>query len=175
MENNGNVIFEEKQYLGYNRYSNVRRIVLALFCFLAYFFRVEHDRNGELLFGMGVAIMVISALLIFVLHLHTKVTETSIILDGLWTSKRIKIDLSSIVSVKSVPSKNFLLSRPVYNLHRNGVIRFYTRGKEGVELTDRDGLKYVIGSQTSGQLADLLREKVLNNSNLPEGKSHSSK
>ncbi len=174
MKNSENIIFEEKQYLGYNRYSNVRRMVLAIFCFLAYYWTEEHDRNGEILFAMGITIMVVSALLIFVLHLHTKVTDTSIILDGLWTSKRIKIDLSSIVSVKSVPSKNFLLSRPVYNLHRHGVIRFYTRGMEGVELTDRDGLKYIIGSQTSGQLADLLRGKIDVASNINKEDSPSS-
>lgn len=166
MENSENIIFEEKQYLGYNRYSNIRRMVLAVFCFLAYYWTKEHDGNGEILFAMGIAIVVISALLIFVLHLHTMVTDTSIILDGLWTSKRIKINLASIVSVKSVPSKNFLLSRPVYNLHRHGVIRFYTRGKEGVELIDKDGLKYIVGSQTSGQLAELLRRKMKNNSNV---------
>ena len=88
MENSENIIFEEKQYLGYNRYSNVRRMVLAVFCFLAYYWTEEHNRNGEILFAMGIVIVVISALLIFVLHLHTKVTDTSIILDGLWAVGR---------------------------------------------------------------------------------------
>ena len=157
MEDSSEILFEEKQYLGYNRYSNVRRFVLGLFCFIAYFWQEDHDRNGELLFAMGVAITAISAGLMFVLHLHTKVTDHSIVLDGLWTSKRVKIDLGSIVSAKAVPSRRFLLSRPVYNLHWKGAIKFYCRGKEGVELVDSDGLVYIIGSQMSGQLAQLLQ------------------
>ena len=101
----------------------------------------------------------------FVLHLHTKVTGHSIILDGLWTAKRVKIDLSNIVSVKAVPSRRFVLSRPVYNLHWKGAIKFYCRGKEGVELVDRDGIVYVIGSQMSGQLAQLLKDLISTNNN----------
>ncbi|MBL4754960.1 MAG: hypothetical protein JKY52_15360 [Flavobacteriales bacterium] len=160
MENNAEILFEEKQYLGYNRYSNVRRLILAIFCFIAYFWRGESDPNGELLFGLGVAIMAISVLLMFVLHLHTKVTDHSIILDGLWTSKRVKIDLGSIVSARAVPSRKFLLSGPVYNLHWKGAIKFYCRGREGVELIDADGLVYIIGSQMSGQLVQLLQQLI---------------
>ena len=103
MENNGEILFEEKQYLGYNRYSNVRRFILGMFFFIAYFWREEHDKNGEILFWMGVTIMLISVLLMFILHLRTRVTDHSIILDGLWTSKKVKIDLGSIVSARAVP------------------------------------------------------------------------
>ena len=163
MSSSEEILFEEKQYLGYNRYSNVRRFILGVFCFIAYFWQEEHDRNGEMLFAMGMAIMTISVILMFVLHLHTKVTDHSIILDGLWTSKRVKIDLGSIESARAVPSRRFLLSRPVYNLHWKGVIKFYCRGKEGVELVDKDGMKYIIGSQMSGQLAQLLQKLIAKN------------
>jgi len=104
--------------------------------------------------------MIISALLIFVLHLHTKVIGGSIILDGLWTSRRVKIDLHSIVSVKAISADSKMIRRPVYNLHWKGNIRFYTRGKEAVELIDKDGLRYVIGSQMSGQLVQILKEQI---------------
>lgn len=164
MEHSAEVLFEEKQYLGYNRYSNVRRFTLGVFCFIAYFWQEGHDRNGELLFAMGIAIMALSVLLMFVLHLHTRVTDHNVILDGLWTSKRVKIDLGSIVSVQAVPSRNFVLSRPVYNLHRKGTIRFYARGMEGVELVHKDGTQYIIGSQMSGQLVHLLQDLIQKNS-----------
>lgn len=168
MESNTEILFEEKQYLGYNRYSNVRRFILGMFFFIAYVWREEHDKNGDVLFLMGVVILTFSVLLMFVLHLHTKVTDHSIVLDGLWTSKRVKIDLRSIVSVRAVPSRKFLLSRPVYNLHWKGAIKFYCRGKEGVELIDSDGLVYIIGSQMSGQLVQLLQKLIKKNgSNTP--------
>jgi hypothetical protein len=154
------VLFEEKQYLGYNKYSNIRRMVLGIFCFLAFYWSEENQRSADLLFLMGICIMVFSGLLTFILHLHTKVLDGNVILDGLWTAKRIKIDLKSIRSVRAVPSRNYVISSPVYNLHWKGNIRFYTRGKEGVELIDKDGLRYVIGSQMSGQLVEIIREEI---------------
>ena len=93
--------FEESQYLGYNKLSFLRRIVLALFCFFAYYWSEEQNKSGDLFFIMGIAIIVISALLVFVLHFHTKVQNGSIILDGLWTARKVKIDLSSIEQVRN--------------------------------------------------------------------------
>ena len=160
MEVEGIVLFEEKQYLGYNKYSNIRRMVLGIFCFLAFYWSEENQRSADLLFLMGIIIMVFSGLLTFILHLHTKVLDGSVILDGLWTAKRVKIDLKSIRSVRAVPSRKFMITSPVYNLHWKGNIKFYTRGKEGVELIDKDGLRYVIGSQMSGQLVEIIREEI---------------
>ena len=82
--------FEEKQYLGYNKLSFLRRMVLALFCFFAYYWSEEQNKSGDLFFIMGIAIIVISAILVFVLHFHTKVQNGSIILDGLWTIEKLK-------------------------------------------------------------------------------------
>ena len=161
MEIKEKILFEEKQYLGYNKFSNLRRMVLGIFCFIAYYWSSQHNnRSADLLFFMGIAIMVISALLIFVMHLHTYVYEGSIVLDGLWTSRRVKIDLKSIVAVRAVPYSKFMLNGPVYNLHRKGRIRFFTRGNEAVELTDKDGLKYIIGSQMCGQLVQIIRQQI---------------
>ena len=162
---NNKILFEEKQYLGYNKYSNVFRMMLGIFCFLAYFWSENKNQSAELLFAMGIVIMVISALLMLVLHLHTKVTEGSIILDGLWTARRVKIDLSGIVSVRAVPSRHSVFRRPVYNLHRKGTIRFYTRGAEAIELIDKDGLRYTIGSQMSGQLVQILQQQIAQKNN----------
>ena len=92
--------FFEKQYLGLNRMCLSRRIAFALFCFVAYYWRQNHEKSGELFFFVGVAILVISVLLVFILHFETKVQNRSIILDGLWTSRKVKIDLGSIRSVK---------------------------------------------------------------------------
>ena len=77
----------------------------------------------------------------------------SIVLDGLWTARKIKIDLTSIRSVKKVMYSKYILNRSVYNLHLKGTIRFYTRGVDAVELIDKDGLIYLIGSQKSEELA----------------------
>ena len=152
--------FIEKQYLGLNKMSLSRRIALALFCFIAYYWRENHEKTGELFFFLGIAILVISVLLVFILHFETKLQNRSIILDGLWTSRKIKIDLGSIRSVKKVKYSKYILNRSVYNLHLKGTIRFYTRGSDAVELTDRDGLIYLIGSQKSEELARAINQEL---------------
>jgi len=152
--------FIEKQYLGLNKMSLTRRMSLAIFCLVAYFWRENHDKAGELYFFIGIGIMVISILLIFILHFETKVKNGSIILDGLWTSRKIKIDTASIVTAKKVKYSKYFLNRAVYNLHLKGTIRFYTRGIDAVELTDKDGLVYLIGSQKAGELARVINNKL---------------
>lgn len=152
--------FIEKQYLGLNKMSLSRRIALALFCFVAYYWRENHEKSGELFFFVGIAILVISVLLIFILHFKTKLQNRSITLDGIWTSRKIKIDLGSIRSVKKVKYSKYLLNRSVYNLHLKGTIRFYTRGSDAVELTDRDGLIYLIGSQKAEELARVISQEL---------------
>ena len=81
-------------------------------------------------------------------------------MDGLWTSRKIKIDTSSIVVAKKVKYSKYILNRAVYNLHLKGTIRFYTRGVDAVELTDKDGLIYLIGSQKAEELARVIQNKL---------------
>jgi hypothetical protein len=157
---NEEIKFEEKQFLGYNKLSFFRRMVFTIFCFSAYYWSEEQNKSGDLFFIMGISILVISALLVFVLHFHTKVLNGSVVLDGLWTARKVKIDLSSIEQVSKTEYSRFIFNKSVYNLHRKGTIRFYTRGKECVELVDKDGLVYLIGSQRIDELTKVLEEAI---------------
>lgn len=157
------ILYEESQYLGYNRLSFLRRMVLALFCFLSYYWSensVDAEGSGSLLFFLGVAIILVSAILVFILHFRTQVSNGSLILDGLWTARKVKIDLHSIKDVTKVKYSRFFFNRAVYNLHLKGAVHFYTRGNECVQLTDKDGLKYLIGSQKPSELLRVLNEQL---------------
>jgi len=154
--------FLEKQYLGLNKMSFIRRMALSIFCFVAYYWSENHEKSGDLFFFLGISILVISALLVFVLHFETKIINNSIILDGLWTSRKVKIDINSIKSCQKVSYSRFFLNRSVYNLHYKKSIRFFTRGKDAVELTDQDGLIYLIGSQKAEELERVINEKLNN-------------
>lgn len=154
--------FSEKQYLGLNKMSFIRRMALAIFCFVAYYWSENHEKSGDLFFSLGIAILVISALLVFVLHFETKIINGSIILDGLWTSRKVKIDINSIKSCQKVSYSRFFLNRSVYNLHYKKSIRFFTRGTDAVELADQDGLIYLIGSQKAEELDRVINEKLNN-------------
>ena len=153
-------VFIEKQFFGLNKISLSTRLLCALFCFISYYFRQNHQKTGDVYFFIGVGIIVISILLFFILHFRTEVKNDSIILDGLWTARKVKINLKSIVSVKKVKYSKFVFNRTVYNLHLNGKVRFYTRGKFAIEIIDKDGLIYLIGSQKAEELQRIIEEKI---------------
>lgn len=144
--------FLEKQYIGRDYIRICIRLVLAAFCFAAYVYERDRDRTQDLFLVVGFGIIGISILLLFLIHYKTIIVNKSIILDGLWTAKKVKIDLNSIVSVRKDKYNNFLFNNPVYNLHRKGSIRFYSSGKDAVVLTDRDGLEYYIGTQRPNEM-----------------------
>lgn len=150
----------EKQYLGREFIPITIRLVMAMFCFAAYFFTDEQEKNGGLLVVVGFAIIIISIIMGFLLHFRTRVQNKSILLDGLWTTRLVKIDLNSIVKAEKGEYSRYLFNNPVYNLHTKGTIRFYTGGKSAVHLTDRDGLIYIIGSQHPNELLRAIQAEM---------------
>ena len=152
--------FHEKQYLGRDYNFISIRMVMAMFCFIAYYWTENRERNGDLLLVVGCGILLISVLMLFLLHFRTVVNNKSIILNGLWTTRLVKIDLNSIVKIEKGPYSKYFLNNPVYNLHRNGTIRFYAGGKDAVKLTDRDGLVYIIGTQKVLELYNAIQNEI---------------
>lgn len=141
------IIFEEKQKLGFNGFNLLFRLALALFCFISYYFTERREVNGDLLFFIGIAIMIITILMFFVTHLHTVIYNSTLELNGLWTTRKVKVDLANIISAEILDYSSYHLNRPAYNLHFKGTIRFYTSGTKAVKITDKDGLNYLIGTQ----------------------------
>ncbi|MBD3749563.1 MAG: hypothetical protein IE931_08710 [Sphingobacteriales bacterium] len=152
--------FHEKQYLGRDYNFISIRMVMAIFCFIAYYLTENRERNGDLLLLVGCGILFISVLMLFLLHYRTIVNNKSVILNGLWTTRLVKIDLNSIVKVEKGKYSSYFLNNPVYNLHRNGTIRFYAGGKDAIKLTDRDGLTYIIGTQRISELYDAIKNEM---------------
>ena len=156
------VLFQEKQYLGYNKYSILRRMVLAIFCFVAYYFTENREDNADLLFLLGVVLLTVSIVTLFILHIKTTVYNTRLELDGLWSTKKVKIDLKNIIKVEKVQYSNYMLNNPVYNLHIKGTIRFYSSGNSAVQLTDKEGLIYKIGTQQQESLFQAINNVCFN-------------
>lgn len=152
-------IYIEKQYLGREFIPITIRLVLSMVCFAAYFMTEAADRNN-LLVVVGFAIIIISIVMGFLLHFSTRVQNKSVLLDGLWTTRLIKIDLNSIIKAEKGPYSKYLFNNPVYNLHTKGAIRFYTGGNDAIHLTDRDGLRYIIGSQHANELLRAILEEM---------------
>lgn len=172
------VIFDEKQYMGHNRLSMVVRYLLAMFCFIGYYwsenpkpvqvsiFRIgsypiaDISGSGLVFFIVGISILAFSAGLTYVLHINTRVYNGMLIIDGFWTARKVKIDLQNIVSIRKIRYKRNILRRAVYNLHNKGIIRFYTSGEDFIELTDKSGLVYRIGSQKIQELYNALNQEI---------------
>ena len=154
-------IFTEKQYLGLNKMSIIMRMSLAIFCFLIYYFRFNYQKEGELYFFIGLGIIIISIILIFILHFQTNLKKGILILNGLWTSRRVKIDLSRICDAKIVSYSKYFFNRAVYNLDFKGVIRFYTRGDYAIKLTDKTGVVYLLGTQRAEELYSLINKEIV--------------
>ena len=152
--------FLEKQYLGREWIPITIRLVLAIFCFAIYLFTDERERNSDLLLVVGFGILIISAIMGFLLHFQTQVINKSVLLDGLWTTRLVKIDLNSIVKVEKGKYSRYYFNNPVYNLHKKGTIRFYTSGNDAIHLTDRDGLVYIIGSHRPNELLRAIQEEM---------------
>jgi hypothetical protein len=172
------IVFEEKQYMGHNRLSIMWRMILALFCFIGYYWSEnpkpvqvsvfyigsypiqDIPNSGKIFFLLGLIILVISSVLIYILHIHTRVFKGYMIIDGFWNSRKVKIDFSTIQHIRKGRYKKNIFRRAVYNLHSKGVIRFYTSGQEFIELKDNAGFTYRIGTQRSEELLALLRSEV---------------
>jgi hypothetical protein len=138
------------------------RLVLAIFCFAAYTFNffTDAENKADILAVVGFGIITISIIMGFMLHFRTRVLNQSVLIDGLWTTRLVKIDLNSIVKVEKGVYSTYLFNNPVYNLHKKGTIRFYTSGKDAIHLTDRDGLVYIIGSQHANEFLRAIREEM---------------
>ena len=94
------------------------------------------------------------------LHFSTRVLNKSIMLDGLWTTRLVKIDINSIVKAEKGLYSRYLFNNPVYNLHSRGTIRFYASGKDAIHLTDRDGLVYIIGSRHPDEFLKAIQQEM---------------
>lgn len=151
-----NTHYIENQYLGRGPGWISVRLLLAVFCFLAYYLNLENEKNNRIFLVAGCAILVVSLVMLFMVHYRITVSDRSIILSGLWTTRLVKIDIDCIAKIERKPYSTFLINNPVYNLHQKGKIRFYAGGKDAVWITDRDGLIYIIGSRRAQALFETI-------------------
>lgn len=152
--------FHEKQYLGFNRFGLVRRIVIMAFCFAFYFASGDEAMNGELFFYLGMFILVLSGLALLIQHLETVVNDGKLRLIGPMTFKEVEINLSDIEKVEIAPYSKFLMNRPMFNLHRRGQLRFYTHGNMCVRITLKDGQLIKLGTQRPDALKKALDKYI---------------
>ena len=152
--------FFEKQYIGRDYIRICIRLVMAAFCFAAYVYERDRDNTQDLFLIVGFGIIGISIILLFLIQYKTIIDQKKLIIDGLWSAKRVVIDLNTITKIRKDTYSNYFFNNPVYNLHRKGSIRFYSSGKDCVVLTDNDGFEYYIGTQRPTEMYLVLEAEM---------------
>jgi len=150
----------EKQYIGRDYIRICIRLVMAAFCFAAYVYERDRDRTQDLFLVVGFGIIGVSIALLFLIQYKTTIINKKLIIDGLWSAKKVVIDLGTIKSVRKDTYSNYYFNNPVYNLHRKGSIRFYSSGKDVVVLTDKEGFDYYIGTQRPNELYLVIKDEM---------------
>jgi len=124
-----NVLFDERQTLGSVRFWTSWRFAVVLFCVAAYFVSEERNRSeeGDLFLVVGTGVMVISILFIFLTHYRTIVQNGSLILTGLWSTKKVKLDFQSIDSCEIVKySPFFIITRYITCIKKEPFVFMHT-------------------------------------------------
>lgn len=171
-------IYDEKQFMGHNQLSIIWRTILTLFCFLGYYWSenpkpvsisgihigsypvADLPNSGTVFFIVGLFILLLSVAFTYILHTHIRVYHDYFIIDGFWTARKVKVDLNSIIKIRKSRYKKNIFRRAVYNLHSRGIIKFYTSGRDFIELKDKAGFTYRIGTQRSAELYNLLKKQI---------------
>lgn len=81
-------------------------------------------------------------------------------LKGVGVARNVIIPVSNIRSVEKQKYSQYQINNPVFNLHREGVLKFYSTGNDAVKILTDDGLVYLIGTQKADELYRLLNEII---------------
>lgn len=150
----------EKQYIGRDYIRICIRLIMAAFCFAVYVYERDRDNTVDLFLVVGFGIIGVSILLLFLVQYKTVIENKRVVIDGLWTAKRVEIDLNEITQVRKATYSRYFFNNPVYNLHKNGTVRFFSSGKDAIVLTDRDGVEYYIGTQRPNEMYLVIRNEM---------------
>jgi hypothetical protein len=156
----GRYTYIEKQYIGRDYIRICIRLIMAAFCFAVYVYERDRDNTVDLFLVVGFGIIGVSIILLFLVQYKTVIENKKVVIDGLWTTKKVVIDLNNVVDIRKETYSRYFFNNPVYNLHKNGTVRFFSSGRDAVVLTDRDGLKYYIGTQRPNEMYLVLQNEM---------------
>ena len=150
----------EKQYIGRDYIRISIRLIMAAFCFAVYVYERDRDNTVDLFLVVGFGIIAVSILLLFLVQYKTVIENKKVVIDGLWTARKVEIDLNQIAKIRKDVYNNYFFNNPVYNLHKSGTVRFFSSGKDAIVLTDKDGLEYFIGTQRPNEMYLVLENEL---------------
>ena len=157
----GRYTYIEKQYIGRDYIRISIRLIMVAFCFGIYLYeRDYHDNTVDLFLVAGFGILGVSIIMLFMIQFKTVIENKKIVLSGLWTTKKVVIDLNEVVDIRKSTYSKFFFNNPVYNLHKGKTVRFFSSGRDAVVLKHKNGLEYFIGTQRPNEMYLVLRNEL---------------
>lgn len=132
--------------------------MIALFCFLVFYYTEDRMRNADILFVIGLILLLISIVLLFVGYLQITVTDTELILRGLPKTRIRRYPLSAIQDIQLGPYSEFHLNNPRFAVRVDNKIVFYCTGRDAVRVQLHGGENLIIGSLRAAELALALQK-----------------
>jgi hypothetical protein len=154
------LFYEEKQFLGFNSYSISRRMVLAIFCFVTFYYSESRMENADILFLLGILLLVLSVILLFIKYLYIYVDETTLNIQGMWKKQLVRIPLTDIVRMEKSVYNRYHMNNPVFNVHVDKEIRFYTTGRDAVRIELKNGHLLNIGTARAEELIRVIKQQI---------------
>lgn len=152
--------FEEKQYFGFNSYSLAFRMVLSVFCFVTFYYSENSFHDADLLFLLGIILLVLSIVLLFVRYITITVDDRALQLKGMWAYQLVRVEFSKIRRVEKTIYSRYHLNNSAFKVKTEKETRFYTNGNDAVRVWLDDGTELLIGSHKADELARCLQEAL---------------
>lgn len=150
--------FEEKQYLGFNSYSLAFRMLLAIFCFIAFFYSENRMQNADILFLLGILILLLSIVLLFVKYIHISVDNENLTLRGMWKNQVVIVPLKDIRSAEKTIYNRYHLNYPAFKVNDTKRVKFYTNGRDAVKIILASGKELLVGTSRADELFRALKD-----------------
>lgn len=170
------LLYEEKQYIGQNRWGQILRLIFAMLCFIAYYwsenpkpikiiiikigsYPIQHiPHSGTIFFWLGCLILTLSLIFNFIYHFQLQIYPDKILIQGQLTSKKIIIPILQIKQIKIKHLRYAFLRNIRFNLRKKNKLHFYTFGNKVLEIELINGEKYIIGTPNAKWIKKLLLE-----------------
>jgi len=150
-----NIKFREVQYLGRNMYGLSRRLIMAIFCYIAHFYSEEKGNIEGIFFLVGSIITLVSFVLLFIPYYTIELKEDVLLLKSL-QKKEVSIPLNVIRKADVCVYNRYHLNNPVFNVFNEKEFRFYAEGRKALLLNLEGGNILKIGVKK----ADLLYSEI---------------
>ena len=114
-------------------------------------------QNADLLFLLGIFILLLSIILLFVKYIHINVDNENLTLRGMWKNQVVNVPLKDIRSVEKTIYNRYHLNYPAFKVNDTKRVKFYTNGRDAVKIILMSGKELLVGTSRADELFRALK------------------